>query len=100
MKQLNIPKEFEQNLHEIKKYEDPYHAKGCTYTFTFLNGFGVFLDNTHYHYNRFRNLWSLTIFKNGQLYPCKLNKGDIMFDLTDKEVYEIMKKVKEGKLNE
>lgn len=103
MKRLNIDKIFIPYLKEIKRIAShPYKAKGYIYNFIFSNGFTVSVNNLMQHYNRYRNLWDLTIYKDNKIYFCKLNnkKGGVFYNLTETEVNKILLKVKEGKINE
>ena len=102
MKRLNIDKIFIPYLKEIKRIANhPYIAKGYIYNFIFLNGFTVNVNNLMQHYNRYRNLWDLTIYKDNKLYFYKLNKkGGVFYNLTEAEVNKILLKVKKGEINE
>ena len=100
MTQLQIPNKLKKYCIYAEKIDNGlYRENGYEYVFKFDNELYVQITNLTYHYRKGKNIFETIIYKNGQLLPCKLNNNDVLF-LTNTEVIKVLKKVKEGKINE
>ena len=80
------------------KYEKIERNGGVQYRFTFNNGYGASVVKFWGTYGYEEDLWELAVLKDGRLhYDNSVANGDVVGDLTDKEVNELLRKIESFK---